>query len=402
MYVGIGYSELPDTREAGRQAAREALSQGNASRPCDLVLLFATAPHDARTLRDTVREELGASVPVVGGGAVGAICGDRFGYAGDQVVLAALWLEETRCDVYTEGGLNEGEHAVGLRLGRQLAAAGVGRDDAVLLLYHAIDGTATDRVRLLMATPLLEGLEEGLGFLPNLVGAGMQGDYACSRVMQWTGEEVTEHHAAALVFRGDIRLDSIIMHGCRPATGYYTVTRAEGQTILEINGQPALPFMANLMQGAVLPEHFPFFLIFGVNKGQKWGAFDENSYASRLCLGIDTERNGIVMFEPDMVAGTEFQIMYRSFELDYMVPRMEDVFSRLRGRKPVLALYIDCAGRAAGYGGVDMEDAVVVQNTIAGRAPLLGLYTGVEIASVMGRPRGLDWTGVFCIFSIPE
>jgi predicted polyphosphate/ATP-dependent NAD kinase len=49
-----------------------------------------------------------------------------------------------------------------------------------------------------------------------------------------------------------------------------------------------------------------------------------------------------------------------------------------------------------------MEDAVMVQKTVGGRVPILGIYTGVEIASVRGRPRGLDWTGVFCLFSTPK
>jgi hypothetical protein len=49
-----------------------------------------------------------------------------------------------------------------------------------------------------------------------------------------------------------------------------------------------------------------------------------------------------------------------------------------------------------------MEDAVMVQKTVADRAPILGIYSGVEIASVNGCPRGLDWTGVFSLFSVPS
>ena len=60
------------------------------------------------------------------------------------------------------------------------------------------------------------------------------------------------------------------------------------------------------------------------------------------------------------------------------------------------------AGRAAGYAGSDLEDALEIQRAVADRVPLLGMYTGVEIASVRGRPRGLDWTGVFCLFSVPQ
>ena len=145
-----------------------------------------------------------------------------------------------------------------------------------------------------------------------------------------------------------------------------------------------------------------FFLTFGVNKGDKWGDYDEDAYANRLCLAVDKEREGLVMFEPDMVEGTEFQIMYRSLDLDYIAPKLESLFARLDGRRPVFALYINCAGRAAGYAGSDLEDALEIQRAVADRVPLLGMYTGVEIASVRGRPRGLDWTGVFCLFSVPR
>ena len=110
-----------------------------------------------------------------------------------------------------------------------------------------------------------------------------------------------------------------------------------------------------------------------------------------------------MMFEPYMVAGTEFQVMHRSIDLDYMPPRMEKLFNDLSAdREPFLALYINCAGRAAGYAGTNFEDALVVQKAVEGKVPLIGIYSGVEIASVNGEPRGLDWTGVFCLFSRPR
>jgi hypothetical protein len=399
MRAGVGYSDNPDTASAGVSAALSALAYGN--EPCDMVLLFSTARHDARVLRESVASIVGRSVPIYGGGAVGAITNDRFGYAGDQIVMACLWLDDVRADVLTEGGLLDGEEEVGRRLGRRLAEAGVTPESSVVLFYDAIDRTGGG-MRLIMATYILAGIEQSLGWLPDLNGAGLQGDYAATPTMQLVGGDVGQHQAMALVFSGDVRVDSIIMHGCRPATRYYTVTKTDEQTILEINGRPALEFVDELLGGVIPPESYPFFLILGVNKGDKWGEFDENSYANRLCLAIDRARSGIVMFEPDMVEGTEFQVMYRSLDLGYMQPRIESIFEGLGSRKPVLALYINCAGRAAGYGGVDMEDAVMVQKIVADRVPILGIYTGVEIASIEGRPRGLDWTGVFCLFSVPE
>lgn len=398
MRVEVGYSDNPDSFASGKQAATEALSKAGLTKPCDFVLLFCTARHDQQSLRDGVVSVVGQTQPIYGGGAVGIITNDRFGYAGDQVGVACFWLEDSSCTVLVEKGLDQGEKQTGIRLGKRLSDAGVTPSSPMLLFYDAINRTDGD-VRLLMATWLIEGLEQGLGFPPDVNGAGIQGDHACSITRQYTGEGLERHSVISMVFSDDIRMDSIIVHGCRPASPYYTVTKAEGSAILEINGKPALQFMDELLNSAIAPENYPFFLLFGLNHGERWGEYKEDDYASRLCLDIDKERGAIIMFEPDMTEGTEFRLMYRSLELDYMIPRIETVFSRLNGREPVFAVYIDCAGRCAGYGGIDIEDARVVQDIVRDRVPLLGLYTGAEISSIGGRPRGLDWTGVFCVFS---
>ncbi len=398
MRVGVGYSDNPDSFTAGKQAITEALSKVGQAGPCDFVLLFCTARHEQQNLRNGVVSVVGNFTRIYGGGAVGIITNDKFGYAGDQVGVACFWLEDSACTILVEGNMDQGEKETGIRLGKRLLKAGITADSPMLLFYDAINRTNGD-VRLLMATWLIEGLELGLGFPPDLNGGGMQGDHACTSTMQYIGEELGKHVAISLAFSDDIRMDSIIVHGCRPASPYYTVTKADGPAILEIDGTPALQFMDKLLNSSIAPEDYPFFLLFGLNHGERWGEYDEDNYASRLCLDIDKERGAIIMFEPDMTEGTEFRLMYRSLELDYMRPRLESVFSRLKGREPVFAVYIDCAGRCAGYGGIDIEDAHVVQEIVGNRVPLLGLYTGAEISRIGGRPRGLDWTGVFCVFS---
>jgi hypothetical protein len=400
--VGVGYSDNPDTRMGGIQAAKSALNEGQTSKPCNLALLFSTTAHDAGILREAVASILGPNIPIVGGAAVGAITNDHFGYAGTQIILATMWLDDNvDCQIFYEGEIDKSEFTTGQRLGQKLLKAGVTPETPILLFYDSITRTP-ESMRLNMATTLLWGIEDTLGFTPHLAGAGLQGDYAASMTKQWIGHEVVQHHALAIVFTGQIQMDCVIMHGCKPATGYYTVTKSDLQTILEINDQPALSFIKNLLGPAISQEEYPFFLIFGINKSDKFGPFAEKSYASRLCLAIDPSRDGIVMFEPDMIEGTEFQIMLRAMDYDYMPPRIEKLFSNLNCRQPVFCLYIDCAGRAGAYAGSDLEDAEVVQNSIAKRAPLLGMYSGVEIARVEEELRGLDWTGVFCLFSVPK
>ncbi|MDR1658350.1 MAG: FIST C-terminal domain-containing protein [Deltaproteobacteria bacterium] len=403
MRAGVGYSENPDTTMGAIQATTEAIKQAGRSTTCDLILMFSTARHSAHVIRQVIASVVGPTVSIVGGAATGAISNQQFGYSGDQIIVAAIWLDRVNFKLEVEGGLRQSEEETGRKLGQKLSAYVVEPSKPVLLFYDAINRDG-DNVSMIMATPLLKGLEEGLGFMPNLVGAGLQGDYVNSPTWQLTGDGVVQHHALTLTFGGPVQMDSIIMHGCRPATSYYTVTKTDYQTILEINGYPALDYMHQILGEAIAPDNYPFFLILGINKGEKWGQFNEESYASRLCLAIDKERNGIVMFEPDMVAGTEFQVMFRSLDLDYIHPRIESLYSglALKNYEPTFALYINCAGRAGAYSGSDLEDAIAVQNSVAGRTPLLGIYCGVEIASVQGRPRGLDWTGVFTLFSVPK
>lgn len=400
MRVGIGYSEHPDTDIAGSNAAQRALENAGRSDPCDFVLMFSTSYHDSAALRDAVAGVLGQGTPIIGGGAIGVITNDRYGYAGEQMGLAAFWMDGLGFDLFAKGGLVDNEIEVGERLGVRMRERGVEKTTPSILFYDAVNWTG-DRMRLNLATPLLQGLKKSLGFLPDyLVGAGLQADFEGNPYRQWVGRETVEHYAMMLTLNGDVRVDSIIMHGCRPAGDYYTVTKAEGQTILEIDGQPALPYIESQLQPSLPAEAFPFFMIFGINRcpGEK---YQEKNYANRLCLDIDTKRNGIVMFESDMVAGTKFQIMYRSLDLEYIPPRIEHLFKSQEDREAVFAMYIDCAGRAARY-GAELEDAVVVQKAVNGRAPLLGIYSGVEIGPIMGEPRTLDWTGVFSLVTIPK
>ncbi|MCK4699781.1 MAG: FIST C-terminal domain-containing protein, partial [Bacteroidales bacterium] len=129
------------------------------------------------------------------------------------------------------------------------------------------------------------------------------------------------------------------------------------------------------------------------------GEFKEDEYASRLCMAIDKERGGLVMFENDLTAGSEVQLMRRAIDVVYVGQRSEELLKRIGDRKPIFAVYINCAGRAKTYSGTEREDGEEVQRVIGSRMPLLGMYSGVEIAKVGDDMHALDWTGVLCLFS---
>ena len=125
----------------------------------------------------------------------------------------------------------------------------------------------------------------------------------------------------------------------------------------------------------------------------------EDDYAVRLCMDVDRERRGLVMFGDDLTVGSEVQLMRRSIDFEYIARRAEALLAGVADRKPFLALYIDCAGRAGAYCGTASEEAEEVQRVIGSQIPLLGWYVGCEIARTRSIMQSHNWTGILCILS---
>jgi hypothetical protein len=398
--AGVGYSENSSSGQAGAEVARAALADGGLDH-CDLVLVYATEKHDPAQLRDGIRSVVGPKARLIGGYSMGIITNDRLGYAGYQVGLAAIASDTMRVDMFIETGLVDREREVGVVLGEQIKSQRYKGDPNLLLMYDSVKRSAAEGLALNLATPLIAGVTQALGTWPPAAGVGMMGSMQWNPTYQWFDDRIEQRSAMALVLSGGVRLDTIIMHGCRPAGGYHTITRAEGPAVIEIDSKPALEVISQLLgpESDKDWEDFPLFVTLGVNKGDKFGPFREEDYANRLVMAVDKERGALIMFEDDLRAGYDVQLMRRSIDFAYVGRRANDLLARVGDRTPFFALYIDCAGRASAYCGTEREEAEEVQRVMRSRMPLLGMYSGVEIAKVGPDMQALDWTGVLCVFS---
>lgn len=398
--MGVGYSNDPNSFDAGTQAVTAAMTEAMVD-SCQLALLFSTGKHDPTQLRDGVRSVIGQETRLIGGYSMGVITKDYLGYDGNQVGVAVLSSDSVKTNIFMEKGLSDNEYNVGVSLGEQIKSTQFIDEPNMVIMYDSVKKTASEAVRLNMATPLINGLGKSLEVWPRAAGVGMVGDLAFNPTYQWFDNQIEQSTAMALIFSGGVRLDTIIMHGCYPAGSYHTITKAEGNVVLEIDNKPAVDMIAELLgpDADISPEGYPFVVTLGVNKGDKFGVFQEENYANRLCMAVDEERRSLIMFEPNLKEGTEVQLMARRFDLKYVRERSEELLKRIADRKPFFALYIDCTARASAFSGTEGEEAEGVQKAIGTKMPLLGIYSGVEIAKVGQSIQALDWTGVLCIFS---
>lgn len=397
--AGSGYSERSDSKEAGAEAARRAMDRAGAT-TCNLAMAFATTKHDPGLFVEGVRSVVGATARIIGGSAVGAITNDQLGYGGYNAGVAVLASDSIHFDILDEVLLDNAELETGRTIGKLLAATDMPSDYNLLFLYDSVRVPASEGLRLNMATWLVEGIGEALGEWPRAAGGGLLGDLSFDLTNQWVDDRVLQQSIITLGLSGGVRMDTAIMHGCTPMGSYHTITASEGPAVLEIDGRPALHVVDEILGPAARAwEEYPLLLMLGVNRGDKFGPFREADYATRLCLNIDRERQALIMFEPDLVPGSEIQLMRSNVDITYIDRQVAVLFDRLEGRTPVFALYIDCAGRAKRFAGTDHEEAEALQRALGDRVPLLGFYSGVEIARVGSVMQALDLTGVLCLFS---
>lgn len=393
----VGFGKSPDPAAAVRNAVAN-LGPG----PTDpqLVLAFSGGKLDPFAVRAALRDQFG-EVPVAGGSAAGAISRAGTGYSGFELGLIAFDDPATAPRLMVARGLDQDERKAGATLGLAVRE-GVAPDGAVLLLFDSV--ASTQPPRLHAASSIVAGFNEGLGEMPvHLVGGGLLTDMNMSGAWVFDGEGVSKHVAAALVFPAGITAETEILHGCRPVSAFMEITRIDGATVYELDGEPALKVierMLGLPIGGGRGQELSLVATLGQKQGDPYAPYDEKSYVNRLILSADAATGSITLFEPDFARGTLVQIMSRDngLMLDSVRRGVQEINRGLAGRDNLISLYIDCAGRASARSGSAVEEADLVVKGLDASLPFLGFYSGVEVAPFAGQQaRPLDWTGVLTV-----
>jgi hypothetical protein len=404
FYAAVGWSKLTQSDEAVRQAVESAMHQFD-QKPVSLVILFYSRFHDASQIIETLRQRFDTSVQIIGGVSPGLITHDVIAVDEHLVGVALLGGEKFSCQTLVSETLTDNEKNVGKALAKQLNQS-VDDGAQTILLYDSVKQSVSEgKPALHHATPLLHGFVDELQTHVALSGIGMLADPGFqSPAGVIANDEVQRHKATLTQFFDGIRIDSIILHGCSPSSGYHTITSASGPVVHEIDNMPAVEFVRQQLgpDSGLEPGDYPLFITLGINRGDLYEEFDPDNYANRLCLAVDEESGSLVMFEPDLVPGTKVQLMKRSLGMSYIAEKISSAFHELSDREIIFAFYLDCLGRWSQLCGTEEEEARLVADAIGSDVPLLGIYSGVEIAPVRSYLQPLDWTGVLCLFSVEK
>ena len=395
--TAIGYSTKTDSFAAGHECSALALKQIGQSQ-ISIVIIFCSGKYNPKEFLAGVRSNTG-NAPLIGGAAFGVFTNTELSYEAYEATATIISSSTIKFQTFAQPNLNENEYAAGIALSKKINETGFENPRGLLVFYDT--AKSTNPPMLNFATPLFAAIQEQINPSICCAGAGLMGDLQLTSCFQFFNDKVLHQNVLALLISGDCMMYNNIMHGCMPASSYKKITRAEGPVIFEIDNQPALDVIDELFgeEHKVSWNAFPLFVTLGLNKGDKYGEFREQDYANRVCLAIDAEQKALIMFEPDLKAGDEVQLMYRSINLDYLHTGIAALKQKAAGKKPLLYFYINCGGRAKPFSGGELEDVTEVQKIIGNETPFMGFYSGVEVAKIGNHLQALDWTGVLCLLT---
>jgi hypothetical protein len=251
LTAAVGVGQALDGREAGLQAAHQALNRLGAAMP-NLAVLIASSQYPPRDVMSGALSLLGDS-PIIGFSAPAGLT--NAGQHPHSVVLALL-TGDLQADAHWFSGYAQSGRETAQRLA-QLASS----DNSNRAVLFFADGFNGDADQFCASVPA-----DGLA----MVGGLSSGDLRGTTTYQVAGSQAGAGSLAAAFLR-NVKIGVGHAHGWNPVGSRFRVTRSRGFWLRTLNGRPASETYADL---------------FG-HPAREW-AFPPLSYLARLYpLGIE-------------------------------------------------------------------------------------------------------------------
>ncbi|HYC21371.1 MAG TPA: FIST N-terminal domain-containing protein [Candidatus Bathyarchaeia archaeon] len=223
-------------------------------------------------------------------------------------------------------------------------------------------------------------------------GAGASEDGSLGETAVFA-RSTTAANAVSGLALGGIQVRTLITQACRPVGAWQTITRAEQNRILELDGRPALEQYL-----AVLPEMLRADLKQALRSTLAALAIELTigelapPYVVRDLLGADPER-GALLVGDEVISGMRFAVAIRdpAGARQALEARLAQ-FARTENRLAA-ALYFNCFARGEVFYGVPEIDSAYIQRSL-GTLAVAGLFSGAEFAPLGGTNRLQQYSGV--------
>jgi hypothetical protein len=384
-----------DAHRAGFAVGREIV-KGFGDQRLRAVIVYATVNYEQAALLGGVREAIGPGVTVVGCSAQGVMGNGAVDEGGFAVGAMGLGGESLRVAAAHAADIHQDTEAKGRRLTGTLAEQLGQHPKLTVMLYDPLCG--------LDVNELLAGVRHQNS--STIVGAAAgQPAGPTNRTFQYHDTAAFAQGAVLLGLDGDFTLDLGVSHGTTPTGVAMTLTRAQGNRLLELDGRRALDVYLESVGCAeheIYNQDYSSSLALGVERRIVTGGREEVVYLIRAAFGFDRE-TGAITVQSAIPEGSRIMLHHRTVKVvrEGAVAMGKDLAARLAGRRPWAVLGFECGARTAPFLGAaeTLDENLALQKAVAPDAPWLGLIGWGEIAPCGGVPEFHNYTYPLAVLS---
>jgi hypothetical protein len=385
-----------DSRKAARATAN-ALKDAFASHPLKAVVVYAGVTHDQAPMLQTMKNELGPDVLIFGCSVQGVVGGGVVREGGYLMGAMGLGGESLQVAGAMERTIEQDTRAKGKRLGSQLRARLGDEPKACVVLYDPLCNADVEQ--------MLEGMTTELA-CPLIGGGAGQPFGPIAKTYQYWRDEVLGHSAMAIGLAGPLLPELGVCHGSAPTGLVMTVTRCEGNALLEIDGTRALDVWRDVTgctDEEVNNQDYIANWAIGIERTFLTPAGEtQSAYFVRASFGFDLER-GALFVQAAIPEGTKIMMHHRTVAAvtEGTAVMGRDVSARLKGRRPWAVLGFECGARTSPFLGEagTLSENLALQKAVAPECPWLGMMAWGEIAPVGGKPAFHNYTYPLLVLS---
>lgn len=391
IYFGVGESDIVDSFEAGKKAAKKALENAGIT-TCDFAFMFSTVGYDLKKLIEGVQSVLG-KINITGCSGSGVITG--IGPNEDLHCIGLMVIKSK--DIFFKNsiglGLKKDSYNAGYNVSKYLKK--YVNDNSVLFAFP-------DSLSVNMKL-FFDGLQKGFGkFVPVVGGISADNMKMCPELnYQFHDGELYHDSASCVLLYGNFSYEIGVSHGCVPLGLEKTVTSSKGNRIYTIDNIPSFEVIKEYADDNL--SDLTFDLIVHLCYGEKLnknliGKYD--NYIIRTPLTHD-KRDGSVTIPAEISTGSKISLMRRDPEK--IIKKIEELGSILNKKRknenPLAVLHVNCAGRGKILMGKKVVDEYnYTKNIFKGDLPWIGFYSYGEIAPICNENYFHNYTSV--IFAI--
>jgi small ligand-binding sensory domain FIST len=234
---------------------------------------------------------------------------------------------------------------------------------------------------------------------PAVVGGLASGGTRPGEHRLFAGTDVVEEGAVAIALQG-ARMRTVVSQGCLPIGPEMVITAAEGSTVLELAGMPALMKLQEVVEALEPGERALALdgLLAGLVIDENTPDYERGDFLVRAIQGGDRDTGALVVGERVRVGQTmRFHVRDAASADDDLRAALREVRGGDGHGEPGGALLFSCNGRGTRMFPTDDHDATAIADELA-RIPAAGLFCNGEIGPVGGRSFLHAFTATMVLF----